>query len=221
MGNSLMTFNGNILAVNNKEISWQTSTDNPLIAFWPFEDNMVDVINGKNFPEGPVFVPGKVGRAVNTSGQSAISDTDINNTLSSNFSLSCWVNITNSAQPIPFRAIKTPSTVCFSIAFGVDTSAHNVITYKGSNTSIYWNVYHPTLQNKWTHIVLTRNNDGIGKAYFNTEVFDWDGNILIPNTIEKFGVGYSSPCQVDQLRLYGGVINAADVSTLYNNGNGI
>lgn len=152
------------------------SLNKSLVAYYSFENNVNDLINGNNGTAvGTNYISGKNGQAINFLNDNLSRYVDIPSSSnisfgSVSFSMSMWIYF-NGFNTSNFILNKRRATNSLEYQLSLDSGSFRFIKYGNTNNSAInkvtsWNVLNPFVLNNWYHIVYTDN--GIdGKLYIN------------------------------------------------------
>lgn len=224
---------------------------NKLAGYWPLDDyrsgQSQELIEGLNAigTNSPAAAKGVIANGVviktNWSGFRAASGSFLTNTIggSTNLTISCWVNITNTAnnQYAAVLPIKTASSGAtgFGIYYTSGNMAVQARSQPSDGLSATDNVSWSGLTNSWVHVVgivdypaktLSLYTNGtlassLSGRGFSTNKYNPDGtvsNFSIGNTFHGGSTDSRLQGFIDEVRLYTRALTTNEISTLYQLG---
>ncbi len=237
-----VTYTGDASGINNNGedfVAWawkaddneatieEVTEDVDAIAIYKFEDNANDVTGNYNGTASNVTYSssGKFNKAAEFNGSSSFINTGISNTtipLSSNFSISAWIN-TNSSSG--FFIAEGNFNSWSTAGFGLGLAGSNVVELSfGNNTSGGAQVQSSALAaNTWHHIVGVVEIGNVLTLYVNgvsvgTNALTESNRTSVSGgfNIGADAGGYDYTGKLDQVRFYNKALTAASVTNLYN-----
>jgi len=238
---SVPTLWSSIYSVYNADSVGSSSLKTSLFAVYNGESNANDSYGSNNGIErgGLTYTTGKIGNAFNGNGTTSYVSLANNalNSLTGDFSFSFWVNLsTNSGA----QAVLWNKTYDGTNFYGWSLINNNQFWYfaigNGTN-DIKLQSSAPAQINTWYHIVVTRLGSTRSRMYINGILVDSNTSTINPNFNSNmrpsigaadFGPTYSNlvsyylsnNSKIDALNIWNREITAAEVTELYNSGNG-
>jgi hypothetical protein len=216
-----------------------TSTCNPPVAEWNFEEGQGSTVNDTSGNGndgiwsglGNHWTSGKIGKAGNFTGNTAKDYVYKipSQTVSNNFTVSVWVKPT-STQNMTVFSTRLPNEYTFDLQLNGGTTIHGDIGNGSSWITASANATYNYPLNKWTHITYTVTTTGY-KIYVNGQqmasnsyaiasplLFDLNHRIQIGSHYSGTGSTYYFQGKMDQVRIYDYARTPAQIAWDYNRG---
>lgn len=224
-------------------VALKTATDTGLVAYWSFdegsgttaEDFSPANANTGTLTNGPTWVDGKVGKALNFDGTNDyVTMGNTNDITTGDFTLAYWMNPENVSQVRsvigkrenvgPYRQYQVG--VGYINGTGVPVSAKKVFFF-GNNANADYQSVHTTndvVDGQWHHVTVTRTSSGI--------LIYIDG-VSVPLTTQaaglvsenftnpaNFNLGYDNGSNyykglLDEVRIYNRALSGTEITNLY------
>ena len=210
-----------------------TSYGGPATAIYKMEDNVNNVGGGFNASATAItYSSGKFNKAAdftggNSQGGSQISvSNDVLGESNSIFSISLWVKCDNSAGEVPLfgngGTVGGTSGVALYLLNGSLS-----LTFRTNPSQEFYESIISLNDNNWHHVVMTYGNGPFHLYVDNVLVKSGQSSYYLNNTTPSYDLFFGNRWnrndnnavlngQLDQIRIYDGVINATDVDVLYN-----
>ena len=207
-----------------------TDTNNyqdTITAYYKFDGNANDETTNYDGTESNItYEFGRYGTAAVFNGTSSyVSLTDIPSSVSADISISAWINADTLSGDRTIISLRENRLIEISINSGYSAGQRLEFKfYDGGNKVINLNENLITVGN-WHHICLTAQAGGNMIAYFDGVAQGSPlaiGNVYVANQSDAIGAYYISSAggffdgKIDQVRIYGLLLDATEVANLYN-----
>lgn len=245
-GNTLKKLEDRILGLENRVAILEGGNPNlpkfsNLLAWWKLDETSGTRVNSKNpgtldltlLGTNSSVVGGKIGNGltgISTAFQGLYAANPASLTIAQNFSLSCWLYITQfDEQILIFNEFDSNSfTHRFLFEFVAVPFDSFFIDIDGGATNIQFQST-PVPRDTWNHIVLT--HDVVTKAftlYLNGTQYDSTQQYIDTVSVHPFDLyigsnlnSFPNDCIHDEIAFWDTILDANDVATLWNSGNGM
>jgi len=208
-----------------------------LISYYKLDESSGDALDAHASNDGTVTgatqnVSGQINTAYDFDGiNDVITFSSVYGIGTTSFSISLWVNITNTAQNGGFIKIGDNNNVGTNndgIAIGVGTTFMDGTDY-GNNLIILfegvrWIPTSTAIGTGWHHIAVTVDSSGVPSAYLDGSfIASYSGTSMITPTLNSFIGGFytrSYEGKIDEVAIFDADIGSTEVSNLYNSGDG-
>jgi O-glycosyl hydrolase len=191
-----------------------TTIGNGLIAYWSFDETSGTSVadrsgngNTGTLTNGASFSSGKINNGVNLNGSGSWVNIP-NKTLSGNFTLAAWVNLTGTISSADALIGQEGSGQC------IDFSSGRIRFYTGSSTAVQ--ATQTLSSGTWKHFTIRRSGSTI--SIYIDGVLNNSGTYsgsFIPKAIGRGNSGTNTGGKIDEVYLYNRALSATEITNLF------